>query len=419
MLKKPFTAIELDNLYKEALKGDDAQSIQRNLVAEFIAFIEKRLEEGESKLRLQYDEDIKNIPNEKKIRKLEQGTPEWSSAITEREQELQKAKEDSIKQLRAKSENRRYFMEKAMNFFYIGRQVYYPAQSFGTDKELVLSVCLGFVVDYKKKNPFAASVVKLRFALANSNKYLVMPLSYFEDISAIMGVSSDVGQKEWQDYLIRWEHHIQENNTDRKIRHIVTGNLLQAFADYKGKLVSYTTIDGKIEKGILMPEHWETEKQGLESSVAVPIIKALPFIRSLVKGQNIQTSTGIAFIRSEQERFKVIVEGSRAKGGEVYLDAELLALVEQNNFNKLSNKMVAYLGIAQLPDFIEVLQRKHACSVSLPYHQFKTVQQREKTFSNRKTIRLPEAEKESSSEDLRLFELEAEAILIKLRLMAA
>jgi hypothetical protein len=38
------------------------------------------------------------------------------------------------------------------------------------------------------------------------------------------------------------------NNVDRKIRHIVTGNLLQAFNDIKGKLVSYTTLSGQVKK---------------------------------------------------------------------------------------------------------------------------------------------------------------------------
>jgi hypothetical protein len=81
--------------------------------------------------------------------------------------------------------------------------------------------------------------------------------------------------------------------------------------------------------------------------------------------------------------------------------------------------MVAHLSIAQLPDFIEVLQRKHACSLSISYQQFKTMQHNDKSFSNRKPIRLPEAEQEIAENDLRIMEFEAEAILLQLRLLAA
>jgi len=49
----------------------------------------------------------------------------------------------------------------------------------------------------------------------------------------------------------------QEGAIDRKARHIITGNLLQSSAAYKGKLVSYTTIDGAVKKGM---DHWTPER---------------------------------------------------------------------------------------------------------------------------------------------------------------
>lgn len=101
------------------------------------------------------------------------------------------------------------------------------------------AVFLGFVIDRKKKNPYAPSAIKLRIAIANSSKYLAIPASYSEDIMAIIGASADVSQPSLNVLLHEWEKYTKENNTDRRIRHIITGNLLQAFSDFKrqtGKL---------------------------------------------------------------------------------------------------------------------------------------------------------------------------------------
>jgi hypothetical protein len=46
---------------------------------------------------------------------------------------------------------------------------------------------------------------------------------------------------------------------------------------YKGKLVSYTTIDGGIKKGILMPEYWEPGND-VQQKTVVPISRAMKII---------------------------------------------------------------------------------------------------------------------------------------------
>lgn len=155
---------------------------------------------------------------------------------------------------------------------------------------------LGFVIDSKKKNPYAPSAIKLRIAIANSSKYLAIPASYSEDIMAIIGASVDVHQPSMNVLLTEWEKYTKENNTDRRIRHIITGNLLQAFSDFKGKLVSYTTMSGET-KGILMPENWNPGEQ-VQDKVVVPILKAAPIVKSLVQNSQIVTNNGLSF--SEQ-----------------------------------------------------------------------------------------------------------------------
>lgn len=423
VLRKPFSTVELDNMLIEALKGGsqaDAKTLQQSMLNDYLESSNKAQKDAEDEMNEHYDGLMQHIPDEKKIKKIKD-VDEQRLAITVREVELIEAKQLAFKTSNARWFNRRHFMERVLKFFFIGQRLYYPFKSFGTgESELVPTVFLGFQIDFKKKNPYTASLVKLRFALADSNKYLVLPLSFGDEISSIMGVSGDVQQMEKEQLLMNWDKQIQESSTNRRVRHVITGNLLQAFADYKGKLVSYTTIDGKVEKGILMPNNWLPEESG-RSSVDVPIIKALPILRSLVSSNSLKTSNNITFIKQYDGSLKIFVFASKAKGGDlIYLDRDLLELVVGNNFSKTSDKMVAYLRDENVAAFVEILQRKHSCSVMLNSQQYKTIESSVTKFSSRKAIRMPKAEKESAvSSNLHIIELEAEALLLELQLMAA
>jgi hypothetical protein len=275
------------------------------------------------------------------------------------------------------------------------------------------------MVDAKKKNPYAPSVIKLRFAIANSSKYLAIPASYSESINAIIGVSADVSQPELPALLRAWEHYSKDNNVDRRIRHIITGNLLQAFNDGKGKLVSYTTLDGQVKKGILLPEHWEDSEE-VQGKVIVPVLKALSLIQSLVQGKNIVTNNGVALIRTGNH-FKIIVPASRARGGDVYLDRQILALVEKNNFEKVSDKMVAMLPEDHIGKLVELLQVNHGSSITIPSSDIKYLKTESIQYNNRKPIELPPPEQATARQPatIRLLELEAEALVLELELLAA
>ncbi len=250
VLKKPFTKTELQNLVNESLAGHDAKMQQSDLAEEFIKFQEKQLETETQEIDAKYKELIDNIPNEKAIKKIEakHGSAAAEQEIATRTKELEQASKDKHDQVKRVFENRKQYLAKILGFFYVGRGLKYPVETYNAGNELVPSVFLGFVIDKKKNNPYAPSAMKLRFAIANSGKYLAIPASYSEDIMAIIGASSDIKQSSMDDLLKEWEDYTKQNNVDRRIRHIITGNLLQAFSDFKGKLVSYTTIDNKTIK---------------------------------------------------------------------------------------------------------------------------------------------------------------------------
>jgi hypothetical protein len=306
-------------------------------------------------------------------------------------------------------------MERLFKFFTIGKKLMYPVESYNAGQELVMAVFLGFVLDTKKKNPYVPSALKLRFALANSNKYLAIPASYSDDITSIMGASMDVAKVNDADMLDEWDSFTKKNIVDRKIRHIITGNLLQAFSDFKGKLVSYTTLDGQTKKGILMPEHWQSNETNKQERVVVPIIKALPLIKSLQNGTAINSTNGMSIFK-QYSSYKIYLPSSRQKAGHIYLDPNVLEHVLAKNFEKVSDKMVANVAEENIEAFVNVLQQNHSMSVTIPFSMMNVILNQTMPMSTRKKIVLPPLESTKPQAIDNLLELEAEALMLELEL---
>jgi hypothetical protein len=416
VLKKPFSRSELENILKESLKGKDALELQKEFLEEYNTEVQRRFEQLQQETEEKYDELIKEIPQEKRIMKLVQGSKEWMEAVGEREKEFNEARVSQLKNTERTFNNRRQYLEKSLKFFYIGRLLNYPVETYSSGNELVPAIFLGFMVDRKKKNPYAASAIKMRFAIANSSKYLAIPASYSEDVMAVIGASADITQPVNSELLDQWEKYTRDTNVDRRIRHIITGNLLQAFSDQKGKLVSYTTIDKQVKKGILLPENWNPGEE-IKDNVVVPIIKALPLIKSIVQNGHMVTNNGISFFRNGDD-YKIVVPASRSRGGDIYLDKQLLELIEGNNFEKTADKMVAQVSSDNINGVIEILQTVHNVSVTISTSQLKDLPQVKITYTNRKKIALPPAD-EPAAKVISLLELEAEALSLELELLAA
>lgn len=418
VLKKPFSKVEVENLIQESLKGREAKMVQSDLAEDFVRYTDAALQSEYDEIKSKYTELIDGISNEKAMQKIlaKQGEEAFLAACAERKQELETAWQSKKEQTRRVYENRKQYLMKMFSFFYVGRGLNYPIETYNNGHELVPAIFLGFVIDFKKKNPYAPSGIKLRFAIANSSKYLAIPASYSEDIMAIIGASVDVAGHSLPTLLNSWEEYTKQNNVDRRIRHVITGNLLQAFSDFKGKLVSYTTIEGETKKGILMPENWNPTEQ-VQDKVVVPILKALPLIKSLTSHSSIVANNGLSFFRYG-DYYKLIIAASRSRGGDIYLDGQILELVEKNNFEKVSDKMVALLPYQNIDKAIQVLQDNHSLSATIHSYQLKDIKTDGQRFNNRKKIELP-SEEEEPVNNILLLELEAEALALELELLAA
>ena len=149
----------------------------------------------------------------------------------------------------------------------------------------------------------------------------------------------------------------------RRPRYIITGNLLQAFSDFPGKLVSFTTTSGDIRKGILMPENWQPKKGG--ESVILPIGKALVYIKKMSEGNSIVTTNDIA-IYCHHDAFKII-SPKRGALKEFYTDQDIISLLynKRDGFEMVSGQMVANMEKHNIGQLIEIMDDKFKMSVKV------------------------------------------------------
>jgi hypothetical protein len=110
---------------------------------------------------------------------------------------------------------------------------------------------------------------------------------------------------------------------------------------------------------------------------------------------------------------------ARSRGGDIYTDRDLMALVDKGLFEKASDKMAAYLPKENVVAFATILQNKFGVSVSIQPNQLSLIKTDTVKISNRKPILLPPNEDDAEVERIRILELEAEALLIEMELMAA
>lgn len=420
ILRKPFRKDEVEALVNETLNGKTAEAHRDDYLEQLTANFQARMKTEIQELNTYYEMLIREIPNEKKIKRLrDEDVDAFLDAMEERKKELEKEQQDEIELIQSGKSGREQYVRRVIGFFTIGRKLAFPQKDSVTG-ETVLAISLGVVINKNKKNPFARSAVKVRLAIANGMKYVSIPASREDDISKIIASSHDIEQIQFENLLEEWEAETKRRAKDRGMRFIITGNLLQAFDsldEQGGKLVSYTTQDNQVKKGILMPEDWKPEDQG-KQRVTVPIMKGLKLLQSLTTGHTILASDGISFIKGSGA-YTIVVPASRSKGGAIYLDQEIWPLIVNNKFEIASDKMKAILPEDNIEALAEILQRKHSISLKVGLNQLSLVEMERVKIANRKPIELPPDQDDQELERVRIIKLKAKAIALKLKLKLA
>jgi phenylpyruvate tautomerase PptA (4-oxalocrotonate tautomerase family) len=368
-LKRPFTQANIEGIVSDILNGQNAmeyaEAVTNKMRQHFLTSVANQEAHINDKI-----EDYKaNITKEKKYKKL-LAASEKQAYIKDRTKEIEDSRTEMVQAEKDKANKLFQALYHRMNMFYPGRGVYFPAVM---TSEYVPAIFLDFTINKNEANPYTLSKVKLRFAVGDGRKYMTLALSGDQGaiVDRIMGVSHNMSVYDQNIMLSTWTDLMKVRSADRVTRYIVSGNILQAASDYKGKLIEYTIRDGKVsEKGILMPEGWEADKGS--STVKVPIIKLLSYIKGL--GRNgIMALTGGIMIENQGYRYKMVIP-SGSKNKDLYTDQDLIALaVGTDGFNKVSGNMVAYFDQSDIERLVKVMQEKYTISVEMPRTMFEMI----------------------------------------------
>lgn len=451
VLKKPYRKQELEKLIQKHLNGKQADEITDHIIEAHEKYVQKKLGEDIKELETRYKNLISDIPNEKAFQKI----PVFDKAaqneyLAERTEELKTAKNESISKTETQSENRKRYLNNFFKFFKIGYGYYYPALSFETDSsDNAYCIFLGFDINPKRNNPYAPSAIKLRFAIADSRKYIVLPASgdTAKEIERIQARSFQLTTPQKESLIDKWDDAIKAFTADRQIRYIVTGNILQGSADFSGKLVSYTSKGKGVQKGILMSEAWSPDNNDnkADSYVVAPIGKLQKHIMSLRSGASINTENRISIIRHYDDTFKIIMPKTKTHVP-IYTDKDVVRLLVNNRdgFEMVSGNMKASVTTDNMPKLINLLGEKFSISIkilrsyydeyldkgsksnnstdSLTQEAMKMFEQDKKEFPQKlakqnqktKTMKVVHSDK---TKNIKLIRLRAKAILIKQKQM--
>ena len=420
VLRKPYRSSELQEIITETLAGKTAEQQRDELLSDLTADFQSRISTEIQEIKAYYDVQIADVPNERKIKKLQdEDVDKFLDTIGERKKELERMCQEEIDMVKDGKSGREQYVRRIFNFFTVGRKLDYPIKD-SANNETVLAVSAGVVINRKKKNPFARSAVKVKIAIANGLKFITIPVSREDDISKIIATSHDISQNGFGEVLEEWDAEIKMRAKDRGIRYMITGNLLQAFDESDedgGKLVSYTTQDNQVKKGILMPEDWRPPDLA-KQKVTIPIIKGLKLLQSLTLGHSLNASDSLSFIKGHNS-YTVVVPAARSKGGAIYMDEEIWPLIVNHKFEIASEKMKATLPEDKIEQLAEILQRKHSISLKVGLNQLALVETERIKTTLRKPIVPPSNENDAESERIRIIKIKAKAVALKLKLRNA
>lgn len=424
ILKKPFLGDELVSKIKERLGGKNEDAVSKELLEDFERYVQaKRIRDIENENKY-YDERKAGLEKNPKLLAIKesQGSGAYQDALIDKAQELEKDRKRTLEMLESSFTHRREYMRELIEFFYPGRKISFLYEGLELEDAMFTpAVCLGILIDMEDDNRWLPGQVKVAIAVANSIRYLTIPASAKDHLQKIMLASKSLRQYSSEAELKQyWLEQTRLTARFREERYIVTGNLLQAFADYKGKLVSYTTNEGEVKKGILLPQRFEEEST--TSTVEVPVSRAIPLVMRMSSGDQFNLSENIS-IQNTANGFKMITPLSKTKGGKYFLDNEIKALTSTGKFESSSNKMVAVIPEDNIPALLELLQSKFNTSIRLTIPQYSSIGDQghapmvTKIWKPLALLNLPIKVNNDRDRKIKILRLRAKALTLKLKLL--
>lgn len=280
---------------------------------------------------------------------------------------------DVVKNLKAKAE----MFERVLDTFDTNSAFVLPADMNNPNELSGFGNSYGRLIDIKITDNYSPNASSVSFATLDGRRKITFPIAgkvgsgenkvdIIGSIDRMTKQAAGMGDSHLrvlnQD-LNNWDR--LTSNESRKDGYIVTGNLMQALVDSKdqglgGQLVKYTTDNGEVKTGILMPDRFDPK--GLTTDAPINSVADKFELSSWHGGIDEVTSSDgeVKVKRIDNNRgyyFELRVPKSKAKGGKYFMDEDLLKLVNGNNFETRGNNMLAEFKPEQLKPVLDRLSK--------------------------------------------------------------
>ncbi|MCQ2232137.1 MAG: strawberry notch family protein [Paludibacteraceae bacterium] len=281
VLRKPYSADEIRVMMKNYMGGEHS----REKAVEKASSIGNAMEQYYNDLMATYTENFNNKVQEETARIRERITIK-GGAGTDVDVAIKEYREGADKKFNGQIAKLRSSKQRAgvIKFFHCGR-------SCVLDSMNTRAICLGTEIGNKTKNPYAQSNVSIAFAVANSQKVVEFDIQDegYEKLMNIRAFSYGLSASADDNTLNNWLEITKESNVDKEVREIIVGNILRAYKDKPegAKLISFTTHDGEVMKGLLVPKKLGGQSNGDKMVLSTySLSQFLPVIKEKMRDTN-------------------------------------------------------------------------------------------------------------------------------------
>ena len=384
VLRKPMKAEEVEVAQKKMLDGKDYETWRNDKVAEIRAAQQAKIEDTKAKMAEQTEKKVakveestrlalekENAKIQKKIDKGEELKP-GEHVLTEEEikTRVDTAVDDVKRRLSKKLSDAIENVNVKYDMFVNPLFTFDPNKTISVSNDWYVDEApaslypeFGRVIGFKYDKNYNLGSSSIVIATTDSRKRVEIPLNRPKVFERIQTDSERFSKECKVVNMDAWDRMIPKK--DRTTGRIITGNMLEALADNSsiGHLISYTTDDGKVKQGILVPDSVSTA----EITGNMPIAKAYDWFTKKTSGTELVSTDGtLKLTKNFGSMYTLFVPASRKEGGKYYLNRDLLDLVHGHNFQSKGKNFWATFNAENLKDVLNVLNGM-GVEVKTPY----------------------------------------------------
>jgi hypothetical protein len=283
-----------------------------------------------------------------------------------------------IESIERQAKNLKQYVVGYFEYFTVGKLVAYPLAGYDVTGNFIKAICLGVDVNFKTPNPFAPSQMSVRFILPNGMRIVKLQLSdsFISQIKSATSTNYDINNADEKDldyFVDEWDVLTKDSQANRVNRFIVTGNILKGYGneDFRrgGKLVSYTTNDGLVKKGILLPDNFESK----DIRVEVPINKALKYILNMSDGTTVLLHGADVNIQKRGSFHKMFVKKSKNPFIDIVNDTDINSFAFTDKWDLRKGEYENKFEEVTIKKLVNILWDKYKMNISLTVTAFESI----------------------------------------------